>query len=248
MRSGAPRPTIAELDDARHHLLPDVLAPALDVVFCGINPGLYSTAVGHHFARPGNRFWPTLHRAGFTPGVMSPLDDATLLDLGYGLTNVCRRTTARADELTPDELRAGARLLRGKILRFQPRFLAVVGFTAFRTAFDRPGATGGRQQESIGDTTVWLLPNPSGLNAHHPVTALATMFGELAQAVAGSSRHRGHVASSRAPTASASSHAPTASHLRREEVRPHLPLQAPPPTHPRQAPPRTSIRAGRPRR
>jgi len=180
------RPTPAQVEDARDHLLPDVIAPGLDVLFCGINPGLYSTAVGHHFARPGNRFWPTLHRAGLTPTLLSPFDDGAMLDLGFGLTNIWPRTTARADELTLDELLSGARLLRTKIARLRPRFLAVVGFTAFRAAFEKPGAQAGLQPEPLGDTEVWLLPNPSGLNAHHPAATLAALFGELAQAVAAS--------------------------------------------------------------
>lgn len=184
------RPTPDQLEGARQHLLPDVIATGLDVLFCGINPSLYSTAVGHHFARPGNRFWPTLHRAGFTDVQLSPFDDAELLPLGFGVTNLCPRTTARADELSPDELRDGARALRAKIARFRPRFLAVVGFTAYRAAFERPHAEAGPQPESLGDSTVWLLPNPSGLNAHHSIADLASLYGDLAQAVEAAPRRR----------------------------------------------------------
>lgn len=180
------RPTRADLEAARDRVIPDVLpddGTPLRVLFCGINPGLYSGAVGHHFARPGNRFWPTLYAAGFTPRLYSPFEDADLVDLGLGITNLVARTTASASELTAEELRAGARLLRRKVLRYRPRFLAVVGYTAFRTAFQRPHATGGRQPEPIGSTIVWLLPNPSGLNAHHQPAQLRALFGELRAAV-----------------------------------------------------------------
>ena len=177
------RPTKAQLAAASSKRLRDVIAPALDVLFCGINPGLYSTATGHHFARPGNRFWPTLHASGFTPRLFTGFDDHLLLGLSLGITNIVARTTATADELSPDELRAGGRTLRRKVLRYQPRFLAVVGFTAFRIAFNQPKATGGRQSDSIGSTVVWLLPNPSGLNAHHQPAQLRTLFLELRGAV-----------------------------------------------------------------
>ena len=177
------RPSAQQLREATSKRLRDVIAPDLDVLFCGINPGLYSGAVGHHFARPGNRFWPTLHAAGFTPRLYSPFEDAALVDRGLGITNLVARTTASASELTPDELRAGARNLRRKVLRYRPRFLAVVGYTAFRTAFGQPHASGGPQPDPIGATVVWLLPNPSGLNAHHQPAQLRTMFSELRTAV-----------------------------------------------------------------
>lgn len=178
--SGAPwRPTAEQLRAATTRKLRDVIAPGLDVLFCGINPGLYSGAVGHHFARPGNRFWPTLHTSGFTPRLFTGFDDRALLLLGHGITNLVARTTATADELTNDELVAGGKILRRKVLRYQPRFLAIVGFTAYRIAFDNRKATGGRQAELIGSTTVWVLPNPSGLNAHHQPTDLAKLFREL---------------------------------------------------------------------
>jgi TDG/mug DNA glycosylase family protein len=164
--------------------LPDLLAPGLAVVFCGINPGLYSAAVGHHFARPGNRFWPTLFAAGFTPRRFTGVDDGALPGLGFGLTNLVARSSARADELSVAELRAGARALRRKVLRYRPRYLAVVGFTAFRVAFERPRAIGGLQPEAIGETRVWLLPNPSGLNANHLPAELARLYGELRVAAA----------------------------------------------------------------
>jgi TDG/mug DNA glycosylase family protein len=176
------KPTKAQLAAASTKKLRDVIAPNLDVLFCGINPGLYSAATGHHFARPGNRFWPTLFASGFTPHLFTGFDDRSLLELGLGITNIASRTTATADELSPDELRAGGRSLRRKVLRYQPRFLAVVGFTAFRLAFDQPKATGGRQPAPIGSTVVWLLPNPSGLNAHHQPAQLRDLFSELRRA------------------------------------------------------------------
>ncbi|MBA3451564.1 MAG: G/U mismatch-specific DNA glycosylase [Deltaproteobacteria bacterium] len=161
----------------------DVIAADLDVLFCGINPGLYSAAVGHHFARPGNRFWPTLHAAGFTPQLFTGFEDRALLELGYGVTNIVPRTTASAAELTNEELVEGGRALRRKVLRYRPRFLAIVGYTAFRIAFDNRRAIGGRQDEPIGSTTVWVLPNPSGINAHHQPSDLAKLFRELRAAI-----------------------------------------------------------------
>lgn len=173
------KPTKAQLLAATTRRLPDLIAPGLEVLFCGINPGLYSAAVGHHFARPGNRFWPTLFAAGFTPRLFTGFDDRELPGLGLGLTNVVARASASADELSPDELRAGARVLRRKIARYQPRFLALVGFGAYRTAFAQPNATGGLQPELLGATQIWLLPNPSGLNAHYLPAELARRFDAL---------------------------------------------------------------------
>lgn len=164
---------------AQNATIPDIVAPELHVLFCGINPGLYSGATGHHFARPGNRFWPALHASGFTPRRLKPAEQAELLNFGLGITNLVARATARADELTGAELREGAAILEDKIARYRPRWLAVVGITAYRTAFGRPKATVGRQQEHIGDTKVWVLPNPSGLNAHWTATTLAEEFGRL---------------------------------------------------------------------
>lgn len=173
------KPTPAQLVAARSKRLTDVIAPKLDILFCGINPGLYSAAVGHHFARPGDRFWPTLFAAGFTPRRFTGFDDRTLLALGLGLTNLVARASASADELSPEELRAGARLLRRKLTRYRPRILAVVGFGAYRTAFERPKASGGAQPESLATTAIWLLPNPSGLNANHLPAELARLYEEL---------------------------------------------------------------------
>ena len=161
----------------------DVIAPNLDVLFCGINPGLYTAVVGHHFGRPGNRFWPVLHRAGFTPRLFDPSEQRELLKLGYGITNMVMRATATADELTNEELVEGAPALVRKVRRYKPRYLAIVGIGAYRTAFARPRAKLGLQDETIGETRIWVLPNPSGLNANYQPAALAVLFGELREAV-----------------------------------------------------------------
>jgi len=152
------------------------------VLFAGINPSLYSAATGHHFARPGNRFWPALHRSGFTPRLLRPAEQDALLPLGLGVTNVVGRPTARADELTRAELVAGARDLAEKVRRWRPVWLAVVGVTAYRTGFDRPRATFGPQDEPVGGARVWVLPNPSGLNAHFQLDDLAAEFARLRDA------------------------------------------------------------------
>lgn len=157
----------------------DVIAPDLRVLFVGINPGLYSGAVGHHFARPGNRFWKTLHAAGFTDEVLSPFDERVLLSRGIGITNVVRRATASASELSPEELRAGARALKKKIERYRPRVVAFLGVSAYRTAFEKPRATIGSQPDELAGARVWVLPNPSGLNAHYQLPALARSFRAL---------------------------------------------------------------------
>jgi len=177
------KPTKEEIAAAAGKTLPDVIAPALDVLFCGINPGLYTAAVGHHFGRPGNRFWPVLHRAGFTPRLFDPSEQGELLTLGCGITNLVARATAAADELTAAELLAGARVLEEKVRRFAPRWLAVVGIQAYRTAFARPRAKLGPQEETIGATRIWVLPNPSGLNAHYRPEELAELFRELRDAL-----------------------------------------------------------------
>jgi TDG/mug DNA glycosylase family protein len=177
-----PRPTAAQLAAARGTVIPDVIAPDLSVLFCGINPGLYSGAVGRHFARPGNRFWRALHDSGFTPELLGPYRQEELLALGLGVSNVVGRTTARADELSAEELREGGRVLAAKALRFRPRWLAIVGVTAYRTAFEHRAAQIGRQEERIGGSHVWVLPNPSGLNAHWTPKALAEEFGRFREA------------------------------------------------------------------
>jgi double-stranded uracil-DNA glycosylase len=176
------RPTSWELDAARDTTIPDVAAPGLRVLFAGINPGLYSAATGYHFARPGNRFWPALHASGFTPRLLHPAEQQQLLALGLGITNVVARATARADELTTAEIQAGGRVLAAKVARLDPRWLAVVGVTVYRTAFGHPAAKTGPQDERMGETKLWVLPNPSGLNAHWPAPKLAEAFRELRQA------------------------------------------------------------------
>ena len=176
------KPTKEQLLAATEKTVEDVIAPKLRVLFCGINPGLYTAAVGHHFARPGNRFWPALHAGGFTDKVLSPFDERELLKRGYGITNVVMRTTATADALTKEEIIAGGDQLRAKVLRYRPRVLAVLGVGAYRTAFNQPKATVGRQQETIGATIVWVLPNPSGLNANYQAPELARLFRELKDA------------------------------------------------------------------
>jgi TDG/mug DNA glycosylase family protein len=172
-------PSSDDLLRARGRRLPDVIAPGLRVVFCGINPSLYSAAVGHHFARPGNRFWPTLHRAGFTDRLFSPYEDRELVVRGYGITNVVDRATARADELSREQIVAGVAALRRKLGRYRPRILAVLGLGAFRVGFGQPHAACGPSAETIGTTRVWVLPNPSGLNASFQLPELVRLFREL---------------------------------------------------------------------
>jgi TDG/mug DNA glycosylase family protein len=184
------RPTRAQLDAASGRTVPDVVAPRLEVVFCGINPGLYSAAVQHHFARPGNRFWRTLHASGFTDRLLTPFEETELLGVGTGITNLVARATATAAELHADELRRGARLLEHKVRRWRPRCVAVLGLGAYRVAFDRPRAAIGPQPERLAGARLWLLPNPSGLNAHHRPDDLAVLFGELRAWAAGGSDRR----------------------------------------------------------
>jgi TDG/mug DNA glycosylase family protein len=170
------RPTKAELRAAVGRRLPDVIGHDLKVLFCGINPGLYSAAVGHHFARPGNRFWTALQAAGFTRRVLHPSENRQLLDRGYGLTDLVARATAKAEELAPNELVAGRRRLQRKVHKYTPRWVAVLGIGAFRVAFRSPDAQPGPQPERIADARIWVLPNPSGLNAGHSPAALADAF------------------------------------------------------------------------
>jgi TDG/mug DNA glycosylase family protein len=159
--------------------LRDVVAPGLDVLFCGINPSLMSAERGHHFARPGNRFWPALHLGGLTPRLLVPDEDASLPEYGLGITNVVSRPTRTAAELTAEELREGAVALAALVARYRPRVLAVLGVTAWRVAFERPRAALGRQPERIGGAETWVAPNPSGLNAHHQLPDLARLYGQL---------------------------------------------------------------------
>jgi TDG/mug DNA glycosylase family protein len=176
------KPTREELDAATGRTMPDLIQRGLRVLFCGINPSLYSVVVGVHFARPGNRFWPTLHAAGITPRRLQPFEQEELLTLGYGITNVVDRATATADLLDDAELREGAKSLETKVRRYRPRFLAVLGVNAYRTAFGRPKAQPGLQPETLGTARLWVLPNPSGLNAHYQLADLARLFSELRRA------------------------------------------------------------------
>lgn len=176
------KPTKEEIRAAAGKGVPDVIAPGLKVLLCGINPGLYTAAVGHHFARPGNRFWPALYGAGFTERLLSPFEERELLAHGYGITNLVNRATNAATELSASELVAGGRALEAKVRRYHPRFVAVVGIGAYRIAFARPKAGLGRQDERLGGAVVWVLPNPSGLNAHYQHGDLVRMFRELRMA------------------------------------------------------------------
>jgi TDG/mug DNA glycosylase family protein len=173
------RPTKAELQAAHGKGIPDVIAPGLQVLFVGINPGLYSAAVGHHFARPGNRFWPALYAGGFTERLLSPAEERELLKAGYGITNLVNRATAGAAELAPQELVEGGRALEEKVRQYQPKFVAVLGIGAYRSAFGHPKAGLGRQPETFAGAALWVLPNPSGLNAHYQLEQFARMFREL---------------------------------------------------------------------
>lgn len=180
------KPTAAELAAARDREIPDVLPPPggkLSVLFCGINPSLYSGATGRHFARPGNRFWPALHRSGFTDRLLAPSEQHLLPSYGLGITNLVARTTARADELTQDELRAGRVRLAKLVAEHAPTCLAVAGVTAYRTAFGAPGAQIGPQPDPFGPSRLWVLPNPSGLNASWTLDRIAAELTRLRQAL-----------------------------------------------------------------
>ena len=177
------KPTKQELADAVDLTIEDIIGPDLEVLFCGINPGLYSGATGLHCARPGNRFWKVLYGAGFTGRLLDPSEEAELLVNGYGITCFVSRTTARADELSKYEFVEGGKILLEKLAHYKPKMLAVLGLGAYRTAFDRPKAKVGLQQETFGDTRIWLLPNPSGLNANYQLADFIEMFTQLKDAV-----------------------------------------------------------------
>jgi TDG/mug DNA glycosylase family protein len=180
-----PRPTPADLRASAGTRIPDLVAPDLDVLFCGINPGLYSAATGLHFARPGNRFWRALHDAGLTRTVLQPWEQRAMLASGIGITNLVARATASAAELTNDEIRAGRARLERKVRRYHPRIVAIVGIGAYRVAFDRPKATFGEQPERLAGARLWVLPNTSGLNANHQARDFAKAFGEIRRAIDG---------------------------------------------------------------
>ena len=174
-----PKPTKADLEAAVHKTVPDLVAPNLTVLFCGINPGLYTAALGHHFGRPGNRFWPALHGAGFTPRQFTPWEEHELLPLGYGITNLVPRTTAAASELRPDEYVAGGQRLTTLVQHHTPRVVAFLGIGAYRSAFGRPKALLGLQPERLGASRLWALPSPSGLNANHQLSDLVALLRAL---------------------------------------------------------------------
>jgi TDG/mug DNA glycosylase family protein len=176
------RPTRSDLIAAQNKTIPDVIAPGLRVLFCGINPGLYSGATGHHFARPGNRFWPALQLAGITEELVAPAEEKKLLGYGYGITNLVARATARADELAPEELVEGRRRLLATVERYGPAYVAILGISAYRTAFVQRKAVVGPQPDPLGGAKVWVLPNPSGLNAHYQLPELANHFRLLRKA------------------------------------------------------------------
>jgi double-stranded uracil-DNA glycosylase len=184
-RPRLPRPTPAQLAAAAGRRVPDVIAPGLKVLFCGINPGLYSAATGRHFARPGNRFWPALHRSGFTPRQLDPAEQELLLDFGLGISNIAARATAGAAELTRAELREGGELLVAKLRRYRPAWVAFLGLGAYGTAFGVRHPRVGPAPALVEGTASWVLPNPSGLNAHYRPAQLAAAFAELRRAVSG---------------------------------------------------------------
>jgi TDG/mug DNA glycosylase family protein len=155
----------------------------LNVVFCGINPGLYSAAVGHHFAHPSNRFWKVLHQSGFTPQQLEPSQDLQLPKHGLGLTNIVARPSASAKELSKEELIQGRDSLERKIQKYQPQVLGFLGLGAYRQAFQQPKSAIGLQAHLIGGSRVWLLPNPSGLNAHYTIQDLTDLFRHLRQSI-----------------------------------------------------------------
>jgi len=177
------RPSKQQLIDAAGKTLPDVIAANLRVLFCGINPGLYTAAVGHHFARPGNRFWPALHKSGFTDRLLSPFEERELLESGIGISNVVPHATASAAELTKEDFIAGGRALAAKVKRYHPQVVAILGVGAYRHAFAKPKAQIGEQAERIHDARVWVLPNPSGLNANYQLPDLVRLFTNLRAAL-----------------------------------------------------------------
>ena len=183
--------TRAELEAFNGALVDDLVGERVRLLFVGINPGLWTAAVNAHFARRGNRFWPALHAAGITPTLvdasdgMPPDDLAMVQSLGIGITNIVPTASARADALTRSDLRAGGAALEEKVRRLQPKVVAVLGLTAYRQAFERPKVAQGKQQETLGGAELWVLPNPSGLNAHDTVASLATAYGEAWVAATG---------------------------------------------------------------
>ncbi len=183
------KPTVKEVQAAHGKRVRDILVPDLDVLFCGTNPGLYSAAVGYHFARPGNRFWAALHASGFTESLLEPHEQNEMLRYGCGLTNLVARATSVAAALSTEELRHGRALLQRKVRRYGPGYVAVLGKGAYQKAFRRPKAEFGPQQEELAGARLWLLPNPSGLNAYYQPPELAELFRELRDAARSQGKH-----------------------------------------------------------
>jgi double-stranded uracil-DNA glycosylase len=177
------RPTRLELSAAEGTTVPDLVAPGLDVLFCGINPGLWSAAVGHHFAHPGNRFWKALHASGFTNELLAAADERQLLAAGTGVTNLVDRATASARDLGGDELRRGAARLTRKARRWRPKVVAVLGITAYRVAFEQPRGGIGPQEQGLADSRLWVLPNPSGLQGHYQLDFVVAELRRLRRSV-----------------------------------------------------------------
>lgn len=175
------KPTAQEIEAATEKLLPDLITDGLKALFVGTNPGLYSAAVGHHFARPGNRFWPALYQGRITERLYSPFEDARLLERGGGLTNIVSRASKRADELSREELFEGAEILTQKVIKYRPQKVVFLGITSYRSAFQEPKAQPGLQERTMGESSIWVLPNPSGLNAHYQLPALGKIFAEMWQ-------------------------------------------------------------------
>ena len=176
------KPSKKQLAEAKGKTVPDVIAKNLRVLFCGINPGLYTAAVGHHFARPGNRFWPALYKSGFTERLLSPFDERELLKNNLGITNVVSHATASASEVTKEDFVRGGRTLRRKVRRYRPRIVAILGIEAYRKAFGRLEVQIGEQDETIGEARLWVLPNPSGLNANYQLKDFTRLFRKLRKA------------------------------------------------------------------
>ena len=176
------KPSKEQLAEAKGKTLPDVIAKNLRVLFCGINPGLYTAAVGHHFARPGNRFWPALYKSGFTDRLLSPFDERELLSHNLGITNVVSHATASASEVTKEDFVRGGRTLRRKVRRYRPRIVAILGIEAYRKAFGQLEVEIGEQDETIGEARLWVLPNPSGLNANYQLKDFTRLFRKLRKA------------------------------------------------------------------
>lgn len=176
------RPTKQDLLAAANKTVPDIIGTNLKILFCGINPGLYTAAIGHHFGKPGNRFWQALYLTGFTPRLYSPFEDQKLLNLGFGITNLVSRSTATAAEISNQEFKTGGEILVDKIKKYQPLYTAFVGIGAYKLAFSKDKVKVGHQAGKIENTNVWVLPNTSGLNVNHRLTDFVELFNQLKKA------------------------------------------------------------------